>query len=73
VYSSISTDRYAEGKRGGYRLLVDVMSDKEMREQLLLDFFNEFQTFKRKYYRLKELAPVFEQIDAVEKRVRKRK
>jgi hypothetical protein len=73
VYVSLTSDRYAEKNRGGYRALVDVMSDKEMREQLLLDSLNDFQVFKRKYFKLKELASVFDEIDKVERKVKKKK
>ena len=73
VYVSLTSDRYADVNRGGYRHLIDVMSDKELREHLLLDSLNEFQLFKRKYFRLKELAPIFEALDKVERVVKKKK
>ena len=49
----------------GYRTIVQVMSDEENREQLLMDALAELQYFKKKYAVLKELSRIFESIDEV--------
>ena len=67
VYVSLVKDRYAEG---GYRSLAEVMSDEELRGLLLLDACAEFNVFRRKYGRLRELADVFSEMDVVEKKVK---
>ena len=56
AYASLPTDRIAGG---GYRSLTDVMSDKEMRKELLAAAFSELDAFQRKYGRLEDLAPIF--------------
>lgn len=58
AFVSLTPDRDEEG--GGYRLMVNVMSRKESREQLLEDALNELKAFEKKYAGLKELAEVFE-------------
>lgn len=59
---SLTTDRKHEG---GYRPIVNVMSDTEKRETLLEDARRDLATFKKKYAVLSELAPVFAAIDQV--------
>jgi hypothetical protein len=71
VYVSLKKDRYDEG--GGYRTLVKVMSDREMREQLLADALDEMDVFKAKYGKLKELARIFEEADRVRVRIKGKK
>lgn len=56
AYASLPTDRSGQG---GYRSLVDVMSDKEMRKELLAAAFGELEALQRKYGRLEELTPIF--------------
>jgi len=63
VFVSMKNDRH--GENCGYRTMVDVMSDADMREQLLEQAFEELEVFKRKYQRLSELAPVFESVRRV--------
>ena len=63
AFVSLVPDRADDG--GGYRAIGKVMSDEEMRKQLLADALREFETFKSKYYGLKELAHVFEEMDKV--------
>lgn len=65
VYVSLTTDR----EEGGYRTIVSVMSDPELRAQLLADAFNEMQLFERKYAALQELAGVFVEMRKVRKKV----
>ena len=43
----------------GYRNITSVLSDEELRRQLLNDALSEMQVFKRKYAQLKELESVF--------------
>lgn len=60
VWVSLSKDR-SKGK--GYRLVTDVMSDEDLRAQMLEDALKELNFFRRKYQAIKELAGVFEAID----------
>jgi hypothetical protein len=70
VFVSLTTDRQ-DG--GGYRPMVTVLNNTEMREQLLADALAEARLFKQKYQDLKELAAVFAAIEEVSKaRPRKR-
>ena len=48
-------------ERGGksYRTSVSVLSNKEMRKQMLADALAELESFERKYATLKELSSVF--------------
>jgi hypothetical protein len=66
VYCSLSSDRSKRG--GGYRTTVAVMSNAEMREQLLEDALHELNLFQRKYTSLRELAGVFTAIRKVRKK-----
>lgn len=56
AFVSLQTDRHIGV---GYRHIEDVMSDPEMRAQLLDEALDELRVFQKKYRRLKELAPVF--------------
>lgn len=69
VYVSLPRDR-ADG--GGYRALVDVLSDDELRDELLATAKAELASFSKKYETLRkvaEMAPIFDAIDQVEKGV----
>jgi len=57
VYVSLPLDRKEEG--GGYRRMVDVLSDSQRRSQMLEAALAELDVFQRKYALLKELADVF--------------
>lgn len=57
VFVSLTPDRDEDS--GGYRDIVSVISDKDMRRQLLEDAMSELRTFEGKYSHLKELAEVF--------------
>ena len=70
AYVSLKADREAPG--GGYRALVDVLKDDELRRQLLAEALEEMEVFRSKYRRLRELAPIFEAAKRVRKRVLKR-
>ncbi len=63
AYVSMKEDRARDG--GGYRVFGDMMSDPELRTQVLREALEELSVFKRKYRRLQELAPVFEAAESV--------
>lgn len=56
VWVSRKTDRR---EKGGYRSIVSVLSDKELREQLIQDALDDLRLFQEKYSRIEELAGVF--------------
>ena len=64
VYVSLGSERGSYT----YRKLVEVLSDEDMRGQLLEDALRELRSFQQKYRRLKELAVVFSAIDRVVKK-----
>jgi len=66
AFVSLTTDRTQRG--GGYRFLVDVMGDAELREQLLAEALAELARFRAKYAELRALAPVFAAMKTVERR-----
>jgi hypothetical protein len=70
VFVSMMDDRKLRG--GGYRITASMMSDAASRELLLVEALAELEVFRRKYRHLRELAAVFEQIDALPKRSRNR-
>ena len=65
TYVSLIADRKSENEKG-YRSLIDVLSDEEMRSQLLEEAKRDMDIFKRKYRMLKELSEVFEAMDRVQ-------
>lgn len=67
VFVSLTPDR--ERESGGYRIMADVLSDADLRNQMLSDALDELELFREKYRKLKELAAVFSAI----KRVRRKK
>jgi hypothetical protein len=71
AWVSMREDRAEED--GGYRTLVSVLSDEERRGQFLLDAMRDLQTWKRKYKRLTELAPIFEAIAATKGKFKPKK
>jgi len=62
AYVSMRRDRYGNG---GYRSTVEVMSDDDTRAQLLREALAEFQSMKRRYGHLKELAEIFSAIENI--------
>lgn len=60
VFVSLTPDR--EETSGGYRPLVEVLSDADQRKQLLADALAELQYFQKKYAMLKELAGVWREV-----------
>ena len=61
VFVSLTSDR----REGGYRVMADVLSDEVMRARLLQDALEEMRRFEIKYAKLKELARVIAEIQAV--------
>ena len=64
AYVSVASDRVQPG--GGYRSFADVMTDDDMRLELVNEAIGEAKRWRRKYERLRELAPIFRAIDKVE-------
>ena len=64
AYVSVASDRAQPG--GGYRALADVMSDDEMRAELVNEALGEAKRWRRKDERLRERSPIFRAIDKVE-------
>jgi len=59
-FVSLQADRHGGG---GYREVITVLSDTEMRSQLLAEARRELAAFRRKFQTLTELATVFRAID----------
>lgn len=68
VYASLPGDRQQPG--GGYRSMKTVLGNAELREQLLLNAFEDFQRWRIRYETLRELTPIF---SAAEKVLRRKK
>jgi uncharacterized protein YpbB len=64
VFVSLTSDR----KDGGYRMVTEVLTDAQMRRQMLSDALAELELFRNKYRELKELVVVFAAIRKVSKR-----
>lgn len=65
AFVSLTSDRISGG---GYRATIDVLSDDELREQMLQDALEEFQSFEEKYSQVTALAPVFQAARKVKRR-----
>lgn len=61
MYVSLGSDRTKEG--GGYRTLADVLNSADYYAQMLADAKRDFELFRQKYRRLKELKPLFDAFD----------
>lgn len=57
VWVSLKQDQQNEG--GGYRTLVSVLSDADLRKQLLQQAYEDMEYFSAKYSHLEELAEIF--------------
>lgn len=66
AFVSLKTDRY-QGD-GGYRFMVQILSNANMREQMLQDALDELKTFQAKYSLLKELTDVMIVINKITSR-----
>lgn len=62
VWVSLTPDR---NKGGGYRAIGDVLSDDDLRKQMLADAYRVMNTFIAKYGNLKELAGVVAAMETV--------
>jgi len=62
AFISLVADRRAESDKG-YRFMVDVLSNVDLREQMLKEARRDMLIFKRKYSQLKELANIFAEMD----------
>lgn len=60
TFVSLRTDRMFPG--GGYRALVDVMTDAALRKQLLAEALDDAERWQAKYALLSELTPVFQEL-----------
>lgn len=65
AYVSLTSDRVKDG--GGYRAMAEVLSDSDLRQQLLNDAFVQFRNMRKKYEHLKQLSKVWAAIDEAEK------
>jgi hypothetical protein len=63
-FVSLSTDRKSGG---GYRHIADVLNEKELYQRLLADSIEDLRAFQARYEKLKELRPVFDAAQRVEK------
>jgi hypothetical protein len=63
-FYSLSIDR-ANKRGGGYRDIVDIMKSKTLYEVLLQDALNDLDRIKEQYDRLRELEPVWKEVDKV--------
>ena len=57
AFVSMVDDRQEDG--GGYRSLVSVLSNSQLRGRLLEQALADFERWKEKYQDLRELAPIF--------------
>ena len=66
AYVSLMDDRTQDN--GGYRTIVDVMSDTSLREKLLTEALADLQRWEVKYAQLQELVPIFQTIAKLRKK-----
>ena len=67
AFVSLVTDRKNDG---GYRSIIDVLSDSDLRNQLIRDALADMQIFTDRYQTLRELAIVFASIKKVKKKLK---
>lgn len=65
---SLSVDRV---KGGGYREVSDVIKDRELSEIMLRDALAELDRIRIKYKQVKQLVPVWDEVDHVRKPTKK--
>lgn len=68
VWVSLMQDQNKKG--GGYRPLISVLSNEELRRQLLEEALRDMECFSQKYYHLNELATLFSAIKKVKKKLK---
>jgi hypothetical protein len=66
-YYSLSIDR-ANKNGGGYRNISDIMKSKTLYDVLLADALNDLERIREQYERLKELEPIWKEIEKIKKR-----
>ena len=66
VYVSLKRDRRDEG---GYRAVIEVLSDEDLRGEFLQDALEDFEYWKKQYYLVRELIPIFEAAEKVSKKL----
>ena len=71
AYVSLRDDRMFPA--GGYRAMVDVLTDPILRQSLLYEALDDLNTWERKYRRLSELSEIFAAIASVKKKHSKKK
>jgi hypothetical protein len=69
VFVSLKKDRYGD-THGGFRTVVEVLSDEDLRKELLQDALEAFNYWKEQYYLVQELIPIFEAAEDVKKKFR---
>ena len=67
VMVSLKGDQREEG---GYRIMSVVMSEKDLRAQLIADALEDMELFKSRYREIRELATVFAAIEAAAAKLR---
>jgi len=70
AFVSLKEDRYNDR---GYRAMVEVLADGDLRQVMLAEAAMEMQTFMQKYETLKELSGVFVEMQKVVKKSASRK
>ena len=70
-FISLVADRRTEQDKG-YRFMVDVLSDADLRDQMLDAAHRDMGIFRRKYNQLNELSKVFSAMEEVHSRKRSR-
>lgn len=71
AFVSLTSDRVKDG--GGYRAITDVMSDAELREQMLADAVVRLRNVQLQYKSLRQLDRVWDALDEVEDKAPKPK
>jgi len=66
VFCSLKSDR----ESGGYRATVDIMSDRQMKNQLIEDALEDIAIFQKKYNHLRELAEVIAAMRRAKKKLK---
>jgi len=66
VFCSLKSDR----ENGGYRATVDIMSDSQMKNQLIEDALEDIAIFQKKYNGLRELADVLAAMRRAKKKLK---
>lgn len=63
AFVSLGSDRSGDG---GYRALADVLSDQQLRAQLLADAIKELRSSERKFRQLQELSGIWSALEEVD-------